>query len=109
MKAICYKQVQRIKQKCYALSKVNSIWYLSYWAPLGLPTNIDVINSIAKSTIALVQNKKRCSFCVTACVEDFEDDGLIRVESKAKILKRKNNYKRIDCLRIAIFWHFFAW
>ena len=44
-------------------------------APLGLLTIVRLVNSIAKSIIALVQNT-RCSFYITAGLEDFEDKVL---------------------------------
>ena len=83
MKAICYKRVQRINQNSiHCQSKTQS--YIQQRAPI-----IRLVNSIAKSIIALVQNVKRCSFYVTAGLEDIEDKGLIRVESKSKLLKEK--------------------
>ena len=68
MKAICYKQVQQIKQNSiHCESKTQS--GIRQRSPLGLLTII------------------RCSFYVTADLEDFQDKDLIRVELKATILK----------------------
>ena len=36
-----------------------------------------------------MQNIKKCPFYITAGLDDFEDKGLKRVESKAKTLKEK--------------------
>ena len=88
MKAICYKQAQRIKQNStHSQNKTQS--GIQQRAPLGLLIIIRLINSAAKSKISLVQNIKRCSFYLAAALEDFEDKGLIRVKSKAKTFKEK--------------------